>query len=248
MPEHSVIPGAEANRYRSIEAASRLRQAPVMMKRHDRERTGYDVVLDDLEPKPYYEIRNSRIAKAVNSTLACYERDAYAPTLPDVAADCTGCHSLQFGSVPKQPVSTSDEHRPTGATFMNVTQTEAVQLEANDRALALLTEQDSFLMPALINYIRRREDAGNLTQDDLDLRSVINGLSSNMVMRENVVGSNLGLITAVRRRDNAERLEGDPVSVSQAVSAWFHDGNAALLPRSLKRRRSESSSGRDSAR
>ena len=64
-----------------------------------------------------------------------------------------------------------------------------------------MAENDAHLMPALINFVNQYvEDDDSPTVRQLN--SVVNGLRTNMCMRENLIAENLAITTAVRRRDN----------------------------------------------
>ena len=92
------------------------------------------------------------------------------------------------------------------------------------------------LMPALLNYVEtKRREATETNIDEVKrLNSLVNGLRLNTKMRENLIAENLGVVTAVRRRDNIERLTNLQDEIDHFVSRELDEDDPKLLPTKKK--------------
>jgi hypothetical protein len=187
-------------------------------------------VIHGLRPIPTY-LPGNRVISAVNRSLARYSEDAYSPKFPEnVPANCIGCAESDISVTPPSPIADEKGAYPRNSTALNLLQSEAVRLDANCRSEVQVLEHEAFLIPALIEYVDRRLSRRSEPEDDLALRDVVDALRMNLVQREDLVAENLAIATAVRRRDNVERLTDQSHTISAVVSAELADQAGKLIP------------------
>jgi hypothetical protein len=217
-------------RYQSISSAAHLRREFVQfVEPVGPPVRGYDSVKRPLRPSPTYN-PGDRVISAVNRTLDLYCADAYSPEFPRVVmANCAGCAKSPIGVTPLSPIPNEKGAYPQNSTSMHLIQKEAIRMEANCRSMSKILEHESYLIPALIDYVNLRLHRQSVQADDEALRDVVDALRMNLMQRENLTGENLGILTAVRRRDNIERLTNRASLIDQAVSAPFDDQSGELI-------------------
>ena len=229
-PNQDLTKDVSTLRYRSIEAVAHLKDENPLQEFMDNERhEGDDVVLDDMEEYPFH-VPSSRLTDKVDETMKYYRNSAYAPKFPpSLKANVAGCTPYGTNINVKRPVQSKSKSFPKNLNSMNLIQSEAIRLESNNRTLAKMAENDAHLMPALVNFMEQliQDDGSEHTKK---LNSVVNGLRTNMVMRENLIAENLGITTAVRRRDNIERITNKQSVVDYFVSRKLHDDEDVLIP------------------
>lgn len=130
----------------------------------------------------------------------------------------------------KQPIQSQNQSYPKNSNSLNLIQSEAVRLEANTRAMGVMAENDAHLMPALLKYVSDKKEADQNDSEEIRfLNSLVNGLRLNVKMRENLIAENLAIVTAVRRRDNIERITSSHTEVDDYVSRKLSDSTPNYL-------------------
>jgi hypothetical protein len=116
---------------------------------------------------------------------------------------------------------------PSEADTLCVSQREVVNLDANNRALLKLHETDDVLMEALVDKLMElnlnRSQAEQQEKPFSDEVLVLDALRHNMMRREVLLGRQEGLITAVRRRDFAQRYNLTVGAACKVISAPLQD-------------------------
>ena len=236
FPTQDLTQDVTTQRLLSINAAADLKKEKVLIESERGNHKGDDNMLDDMEEYPFHKPTN-RVIDKVDDTLNYYRNCAYAPDFPkSILANCAGCTPLGVNLDARDPVRSRVGSYPHDGASMNLLQAEAVRLESNSRALAKMAENDAYLMPALLNYVetkRREADETNI-EEVKRLNSLVNGLRLNTKMRENLIAENLGVVTAVRRRDNIERLTNLQDEIDHFVSRELDEDDPKLLPTKKK--------------
>ena len=227
-PSQDLTLDVSTDRYRAIEAVAKLKDEDPLTEYKDLPHEGDDIILDSMEQYPIY-VQNTRIVDKVDETLGCYKQSSYAPSFrSSVQANIAGCSHYGTNLKPKLPVRSKSGSFPNDLNSMNLIQSEAVRLETNNRTLVRMAENDAHLMPALINFVNQYvedDDSPAVRQ----LNSVVNGLRTNMSMREKLIAENLAITTAVRRRDNIERICTNQTAIDHFVSRGLND-ESTLIP------------------
>jgi hypothetical protein len=230
---------AASTRYSAIRAGAALQgQTPLTVDVIERD--GYDSILDNLVPTPTYQV-GTRVIDTVNQTLGSYQRSAYKPDFAkEIRANTLGCAVSRVNTLPLFTRRSVTGAYPVDTNSTNLLQMEAIRMESNFRSQVKLAENDTHLMSCLIAYLRSKERPvldsftgrlvkPKLTPDEQNLVTLVNGMRQNFVMRESLVGENLGILTAVRRRDNVEHLTKDQSVIDKEVSAVYSEQNLALV-------------------
>ena len=229
-PTQDLTQDVKALRLMSIEAASGLKGEMPVREYDGPMHEGDDVVLDDMEEYATYPVTD-RLATKIDQSLEMYKNSAYAPKFPtSIQANVAGCSVYSLMTTVKQPIQSQNQSYPKNSNSLNLIQSEAVRLEANTRAMGVMAENDAHLMPALLKYVSDKKEADQNDSEEIRfLNSLVNGLRLNVKMRENLIAENLAIVTAVRRRDNIERITSSHTEVDDYVSRKLSDSTPNYL-------------------
>ena len=126
--------------------------------------------------------------------------------------------------------------------MVGLLQAEVRRLDDQNRALTKLMESDQFFLKAITDRLKaldeQRTPDEKLRKPHSDEMIVADALHINLLKREYLLGKNLGIITAARRRDTLVRRDmsdqkrADLVSQLVQVSPqkWVHEALAADSP------------------
>ena len=234
-PTQDLTQDVKALRLLSVESVAGLKNEEPLREFEGEIHEGEDVILDDMEEYPIHAV-SLRFKTKIDQTLEYYSNSAYAPSFPpSLFGNTAGCSPYGLTTNVREPIRSRAGSFPVDANSMSMLQSEGVRLEANSRLLGKMAENEAYLMPALINFVNDKKDKAESGSDELGhLNSLVNGLRLNMKMREDLVAENLGIITAVRRRDNIERISTIQGEIDHFVSRNLADEDPNLLPTKKK--------------
>ena len=221
----------KTDRTRSVLAAYKLRGAEPQIKSPPQMPAEQDEALNQLEYRVEYSYPiSNRIELKADTILSTYARNPYDPDLPaTIPCDLDHCWEQRIKITPKGPIPVADRNLPSDHNTLSVLQREAVHLDALTRANIKLTENDGYLISSLAVWIKKKMQDEKPSDTDFELRSVIEGLRRNLLQHEQLAGTQLGILTAIRRRDNLEHGNVNQIQTAQNTSTTLHDNTHYIL-------------------
>ena len=179
-----------------------------------------------------------------NTVLQAYKPQVFDPNLGDTIPFYwedfpDSCITRE---ITLKQVGDSSGSRPQDSDLVGLLQAEVRRLDDQNRAMTKLMESDQFFLKALTERFKaldeQRKPEEKLRKPHSDEMKVLDALHINLLKREYLLGNNLGIITAVRRRDTLTRrdmsdqrradLVSQPVQV--VPTEWVHQALAMNPP------------------
>ena len=167
---------------------------------------------------------NIRYHELVNAKLKCYVQNCMSPDFPrEIPIDLAQFPEGRVRSTPQLPTPDAAQKLPEEADTVEISQKEIIRLEAVIRALLKVHENDCMAVTTMQIYINELEDKLADEQEGPYVESnqskVMAAVSKNCATREDLLAEALAVTLAVRRRDNALRIDVTPNVLNQIVSA-----------------------------
>ena len=167
---------------------------------------------------------SSRYHRIVNKTLSYYSNSAVDPEFPEtIPADLADYPEGIVRASPQIPSPDAGNNFPADTDSLEITQKEICRLDALARALVKIHENDCMAVNTMQIRIDQLEaelrQQQGIHYDESNQAVVMSAVSKNCAVREEVCAELLGIVLAVRRRDNAIRKDPTPAVISRMVSA-----------------------------
>jgi hypothetical protein len=205
-----------SKRYRKINIRSAVRAASPELSGDDELYSFQNrMQVEDYEP-------NEKQIELVSKQLKRYAVSATAPQLDaNLPVNLTDFPESRIQCQPQLPLPDSEGHYPGDLSKVEILQKEIIRLDALNRALMAVHQNDRMLVPTVKAFIKAETDLSDSQKKNRveDGRILIDALCKNTVDRENLLADSESIILAVRRRDNAVRKNKTGIELAQAVSA-----------------------------
>ena len=172
---------------------------------------------------------NPKVIEEINKTLGQYAQDVTEPVLPLTLPVHLGDfeNSLIRREI-QAPVADPQGNMPDRNSTCEISQLEITRLDALNRALIKIHESDRAIMAGVMKFMKRLTETAERPDAQIDwIQSevkharpvdMMRAVCRNAVSREAMLGQIHGVTLAVRRRDNALRLNLTPEQVRELVA------------------------------